>query len=155
MSKASSVKQVDVVSGATVTAVVITDGLMRTAIAVAKSRGHRWIFATRRGQRGRTRRAGETIGSCGYSRTRRSSWTTLLGEGSVRRLHLLNREVDEAFAKIGVGSPEPYAKAGVPEEDFIDLYAGLVSLEIDRQIATRRPRLFRSSIPGSKPASRH
>ena len=128
MSKASVAKQVDVISGATVTAVVITDGLMRTALAVAKSRGiagfptpQQRIAASSAVPTDRTVLAGAPF--------ERTGWTALLGDGSVRRLHLLNREVDEAFAKIGVGSPEPYAKAGVPEEDFIDLYAGLFGVE--------------------------
>lgn len=128
MSKASTSKQVDVVSGATVTAVVITDGLMRTGLAVAKSRGiagfpppQERLAAAVAAQSART-----VVAGLPYQKT---TWTTLLGDGSVRRLHLLNREVDEAFAKIGVGSPEPYGEAGVPEEDFLDLYAGQVTVE--------------------------
>ena len=53
----------------------------------------------------------------------------MLADGSVKRLHLLNADVDAAFKKIGVGSPEPFAKAGVPTADFIDLYVALVSVE--------------------------
>lgn len=128
MSREAASKQVDVISGATVTAVVINDGLMRAALAVAKSRAIAG-FPARGAQP-----AGATI--AGGARTvladippERATWTTLLGDGSIRRLHLLNRDVDESFQKIGVGSPEPYAKAGVPDEDFIDLYAGLFSIE--------------------------
>jgi len=39
MSREAASKEVDVISGATVTAVVINDGIMRTALALAKSRG--------------------------------------------------------------------------------------------------------------------
>lgn len=128
MSKASTAREVDVISGATVTAVVITDSLMRAALAVAKSRGiagfpppeQRLLDAAA----APAKRA--ILADVPFERT---TWTTLLGEGSVRRLHLKHREVDEAFARIGVGSPEPYAPAGVPDEDFIDLYAALVSIE--------------------------
>ena len=130
MSKAATAKQVDVISGATVTAVVITDGLMRSALAVAKARGLAGFPSPQ--QRGAAAAAAATaaektvVADIPYAKV---PWTTLLAEGSVSRLHLLNCEVDEAFAKIGVGSPEPYGKAGVPEEDFIDFYAGLVSIE--------------------------
>jgi len=128
MSRAGSSRQVDVISGATVTAVVINDSLMRSALVLAKSRGFAGFPAPR-----------ERIVSAAAAPVERTviadvpfaqtSWTTLLGDGSVRRLHLLNREVDEAFAKIGVGSPEPYGKAGVPSDDFIDFYFGLLTIE--------------------------
>ncbi len=136
MSKASTAKQLDVISGATVTAVVISDGLLRTAMAVAKSRGIAGFPTPQQRIAASASAPAEkaVIAEVPYVKT---TWTTLLGDGSVRRLHLLNREVDEAFAKIGVGSPEPYAKAGVPEEDFIDFYAGLVSVEtIGRSLLT-------------------
>ena len=128
MSKSSAAKQVDVISGATVTAVVITDGLMRSALAVAKSRGIAGFPSPQQRIAATTAAAAETavVADIPYEKT---TWTALLGEGSVRRLHLLNRDVDEAFARIGVGSPEPYGKAGVPDEDFIDFYAGLISVE--------------------------
>ena len=136
MSKASTAKQVDVVSGATVTAVVITDGLMRKAIAVAKSRGIAGFPPPRQRLAEAAAAPAEkaVLSDVTYAKT---TWTALLGDGSVRRLHLLNRDVDEAFAKIGVGSPEPYGKAGLPDEDFIDFYAGLVSIEsIGRSLLT-------------------
>jgi NosR/NirI family nitrous oxide reductase transcriptional regulator len=127
LSKHSDTKAVDVISGATVTAVVINDGLTRAALAVAKSRG----------LAGFPPPAARAAAAAASDRTtvlarlpfEPADWTKLLGEGSVRRLHLLNKDVDEAFLKIGVGSPEPYAKAGVPDEDFIDLYVGLFSIE--------------------------
>jgi NosR/NirI family nitrous oxide reductase transcriptional regulator len=128
ISKQGDAKAVDVVSGATVTAVVINDGLMRRAFALAKSRG--FAGFPPRGEGAATTAASPTevlaVASLPFEQ---QTWTAMLGDGSVRRLHLLNKDVDEAFLKIGVGSPEPYAKAGVPDEDFIDLYAGLFSVE--------------------------
>jgi len=128
MSKQGASKQVDVVSGATVTAVVITDGLMRGALGVAKSRGIAGFPPPSARLAAAASGTGE-VSVLAKLPFERADWTKLLGEGSVRRLHLLNRDVDAAFQKIGVGSPEPYARAGVPEEDFIDLYAGLFSVE--------------------------
>lgn len=125
MAKGGASKEVDVISGATVTAVVINDGLMRGALAVAKSRGIAGFAAPT----GAVASGPATKAQIAELPFAAEDWTTLTGDGSLRRLHLLNREVDEAFKKIGVGSPEPYAKAGVPDQDFIDLYMGLFSVE--------------------------
>ena len=120
----------------TVTAVVINDGLMRSAFAIAKSRklagfGVGPQAASSRETRSELPSAVSTLAKIPFVNT---DWTTLLGEGSLRRLHLLNKDVNEAFAKIGVGSPEPYAREGDPEEDFIDLYVGLLNVETIGQI---------------------
>lgn len=136
MSKSTESKSVDVVSGATVTAVVISDGLMRSALAVAKSRGIAGFPSPQQRIAAASAAATEkpVLADLSYEK---ATWTALLGDGSVRRLHLLNREVDEAFAKVGVGSPEPYAKAGLPDEDFIDFYVGLMSVEsVGRSLLT-------------------
>ena len=140
MSREVTSKEVDVISGATVTAVVINDGIMRTALAVAKSRGLAGFPApgARTGGTAAAPAVRTVLADIPFVKT---EWTTMLGDGSIRRLHLLNREVDEAFAKIGVGSPEPYGRAGVPDEDFIDLYAGLFSIETHRTVTCRRQRL--------------
>lgn len=127
ISKVSASKNVDVISGATVTAVVITDGLTRTALSVAKSRGLAGFPAP-------TSAAGQTSAAAPSAELadvpfEQSSWAKLSSEGLTRRLHLLNSDVDAAFKKIGIGSPEPYAKAGVPEEDFIDFNVALASIE--------------------------
>ena len=135
MSKVSAAKVVDVISGATVTAVVITDGLTRTALSVAKSRGIAGFPPPQ--QRIAAAAAREEKAVLAEIPFAKTTWTTLLGDGSVRRLHLLNGEVDEAFAKMGVGSPEPYGRAGVPDEDFIDFYVGLANVEtIGRSLLT-------------------
>jgi len=119
-------KAFDAVSGATVTSVVINDGLARGALAIAKSRGIAGFPPS----------AIAGALSLGTSRTviadvpfEAVDWPKLLGDGLIHRLHLSNGEVDAAFKKIGVGSPEPYAPAGKPEDEFIDLYLGLLSLE--------------------------
>ncbi len=54
----------------------------------------------------------------------RCSATALCGDSTFRTPKPMR-----AFKKIGVGSPEPYAKAGVPEENFIDLYLALFNVE--------------------------
>jgi NosR/NirI family nitrous oxide reductase transcriptional regulator len=118
-SAAGASKKLDAISGATVTAVVINDGLTRAALALARSRGIGGGTAT----------AAPTAASLAHVPFEHATWAKLADNGLIRRLHLSNAEVDAAFLKIGVGSPEPYAKAGVPTEDFIDLYLGLFSVE--------------------------
>lgn len=127
MSKESASKSVDVISGATVTAVVITDGVMRGALAVAKSRGIAGFPPPAAGaSAGQSPAARSVLAEIPYTP---ADWAQLIGDGSVRRLHLLNKDVDAEFLKIGVGSPEPYARAGVPDADFIDLHLGLFNIE--------------------------
>ena len=100
--------------------------LMRSALRLAKSRGIAGFAAP-----GASAQAGIGhrlhVGRGAVSR--RPTGPQLVGDGLVRRLHLSNAEVDAAFKKIGVGSPEPYAKAGEPDELFIDLCVGLFSIE--------------------------
>jgi NosR/NirI family nitrous oxide reductase transcriptional regulator len=114
-------QNVDAISGATVTAIVINDGISRTAMQVAKAHGLAGFTAA--GTGGTEKRELAAIPF------KEMDWQTLLGDGSIRRMHLLNSDVDDAFKKIGVGSPEPYGKAGIPTDEFIDLYVALVSVE--------------------------
>ncbi len=118
--------EIDIISGATVTAVVINDGLPRRALEIAKSRGIAGFTAPVAGE---AARAASTVTVLADVPFEALDWPALLGDGLIRRLHLSNAEADAAFQKIGVGSPEPYAKAGAPEEDFIDLYLALFSAE--------------------------
>ena len=98
--------QVDIVSGATVTVLVMGDSVVRSAVRLIRS-----------GRLG-TRRAGSTSRRSARCRRRWTSnkseirdWKTLVGDGSVRRLHLTIGEVNEAFAKSGnqaaADNPEP------------------------------------------------
>jgi NosR/NirI family nitrous oxide reductase transcriptional regulator len=116
----------DAVSGATVTSVVINDGLTRGAIAVAKSRG---IAGFPPATAGGSASAGGPVTVLAEVPFEALDWPKLLGDGLIRRLHLSNGEVDAAFQKIGVGRPEPYGSEGPPEAEFIDLYLGLFSIE--------------------------
>lgn len=118
-------KAFDAVSGATVTSVVINDGLTRGAIAVAKSRGIAGFPPAAVGGQA----AGGTVTILAEVPFEALDWPKLLADGLIRRLHLLNGEVDAAFEKIGVGRPEPYGSEGPPEGEFIDLYVGLFSIE--------------------------
>ena len=113
--------QVDIVSGATVTVLVMADSVVRGAVRIV-----------------RTGRLGSAAGvAAGPSVEQRSllrdagapaDWETLLGNGSVRRLNLSVGEVSAAFAKAGKSEA-----ARAPENDngdatFIELYAAPVSI---------------------------
>ncbi|MCR6630501.1 MAG: NosR/NirI family protein [Magnetospirillum sp.] len=111
---------VDVVAGATVTAIVIDDGLLRTALKVARSRGLAGFQASTGS--GRDRLAAKPFAPLPFQ--------DLLGQGMVRRLSLSNAEVDAAFAKIGVGAGEAYGAPADPAAEFIDLNIALVSPEL-------------------------
>ncbi len=117
---------VDIISGATVTAVVINDALPRHALEVAKSRGIAGFKAPLRVAAAPASQIVTVLADIPFEAL---DWPALLGDGSVRRLHLSNAEANAAFKKIGVGSPEPYARAGNPADDFIDLYLALFSVE--------------------------
>ena len=55
-------------------------------------------------------------------------WQTLLGDGSVRRLHLTIGEVNDAFQKSGNAAAAANPEPGEPGDTFIDLYVALVSV---------------------------
>ncbi|MBF0310464.1 MAG: regulatory protein NosR [Magnetococcales bacterium] len=104
---------VDAISGATVTAIVINDSLRRVALKLFQS-GSTPVEPP------------ATLLDPPFQAT---DWIGLIGEGSVRRLHLSHGEVNAAFTKMGIGSGEPYVKAYPAEELFIDLYAAVVTPE--------------------------
>ncbi len=106
----------DAISGATVTAIVIHDGLTRGSMRILDDSA----------QGGASEQQKFKQVEVPFQP---ASWETLLNEGSLGRLHLTRRDVDAAFAKVGVGSGEPYIKVEPPEHEFIDLYAALVTPE--------------------------
>lgn len=119
-------KAVDAISGATVTAVVINDGLPRAALKLAKSRGIAGFPPVAAGAQTVQSQPNKVLADVPFEQ---ADWPKLLGDGLIHRLHLSNGEVDAAFKKIGVGSPEPYGSIGPPEDEFIDLYLGVFSIE--------------------------
>ncbi|MBF0273271.1 MAG: regulatory protein NosR [Magnetococcales bacterium] len=109
----SGTKQaIDAISGATVTAIVINDGIHRAARAIA------------RGGKAEAPIVRATLLDPPFKAT---EWNTLLGEGAIRRMTLNHGEVDAAFLKIGAGSGEPYIKIMPPAELFIDLHVALAT----------------------------
>jgi NosR/NirI family transcriptional regulator, nitrous oxide reductase regulator len=109
----------DIVSGATVTVLVMGESVVRSAARVSRALGLGGASAV--SEEHRTARAvdldaGEV-----------ADWETLLGDGSIRRLVLTVGQVNEAFEHSG--NPEAAARPerGAPEDSFVELYAALVS----------------------------
>ncbi len=112
--------KVEVISGATVTVMIISDSITRASRILAKSRG---IGAA----------AGEGAPSAGAAVIDAGAgaiedWPALLGDGSVARLHLDAGEVNDAFARSGSPAAAARPEPGDPQAVFIDLYAALASV---------------------------
>jgi NosR/NirI family nitrous oxide reductase transcriptional regulator len=112
---------VDIVSGATVTVLVMGDSIMRSAGRVAQLRGLGGA------QPEVTAAIPPPARTLDMTVMEARDWESLVGEGSVRRLHLSVGDINEAFVRSGneaaIARPEP----GEPDDTFIDLYAALVS----------------------------
>ncbi len=103
----------DIISGATVTVLVIQDSVTRAAAQVARRLGLGGV-ATAQAEAGPRR----TINA---DKSAVEDWQTLLGDGSVRRLHLTVGDINAAFEKSGdAAAAAPLV--GAAETPFVDLY---------------------------------
>lgn len=112
----------DIISGATVTVLVMYDSVTRSAAKVARRLGLGGL---------------ETEGAQSAAPVREidraapveiKDWQTLLGEGAVRRLNLTVGQVNDAFEKTGDPKAVKRPEKGAPEDTFIDLYVAQVSV---------------------------
>lgn len=115
--------QPDIVSGATVTVLVIADSVMRSTIRLL--RGGRLSGTAAPPMSEPPARAAATLVP-GPGEVR--DWEALLGNGSVRRLHLSIAELNDAFARSGNAAATERPEPGDPNDTFIDLYVALVSV---------------------------
>ncbi|WP_449233470.1 4Fe-4S binding protein [Azospirillum doebereinerae] len=109
---------VDIVSGATVTVMVIGDSIIRSGKKVMQALGKGGAEAA----------APAVVKSIDLSKTGTEDWATLVGDGSVRRLTLTVGEVNAAFERTGKAEAIARAEPGAADETFIDLYAGLATI---------------------------
>lgn len=111
--------ELDIISGATVTVMVIDDSLVRGGLKVARALGLGGLAPVV--QAGPARSLRDENGA-------RRDWQALTGDGSVRGLMLdvgqINRAFDETGDARAAARPEP----GAPEDTFIDMRAALVSV---------------------------
>lgn len=111
----------DIVSGATVTVLVMGESVVRATTRVARALGLAGLSpespeAAPASARLFDPEAGEI-----------ADWETLLGNGSVRRLVLTVGDVNEAFEQSGDAEAAARPEPGEPEDTFIELYVALVS----------------------------
>jgi NosR/NirI family nitrous oxide reductase transcriptional regulator len=109
----------DIISGATVTIMIIDDSLVRAGIKVARALALGGLAPHQaEGPRRELDMAQDEV----------YDWTTLSGDGSVRRLTLDVGQVNAAFEATGdaraIKRPEP----GDAEDTFIDMHLALVSV---------------------------
>lgn len=119
-SGAAQPPQIDVVSGATVTVMVMGDSVIRSAVSLIQS----------------GRLSGSAIASAPPVETRTldmskgepSDWQTLIGNGSVRSLRLTVGDVSKAFADAKHPDAAAQPETPNPQDRFIDLYLAPVSV---------------------------
>ncbi len=113
--------ELDIVSGATVTIMVIDDSILRSGIKVARRLGLG-------GLEPETERPAGPRMTLDMSEGEPLDWQTLLGDGSLRRLSLSLADINAAFEASGDLIAAQRPEEGAPEESFIALYAALVSI---------------------------
>lgn len=119
---AAPAPQVDIVSGATVTVLVIGDSIVRSATKLIKSGriGAQGTAAT-----SATPQASKAIDP---QKSELRDWQSLVGDGSVRRLFLSVADVNQAFEKTGNAAAAAHPEQGEADETFIDLYVADVAV---------------------------
>jgi NosR/NirI family transcriptional regulator, nitrous oxide reductase regulator len=114
--------KVDIVSGATVTVLVIGDSIVRSATKLIKS-------GRIGGDAGPVAGAAPpVIKSVDLTKSEVRDWQGLLADGAVRRLLLTNADINQAFEKSGNAEAATRPEAGDTGDTFIDLYAADVAV---------------------------
>lgn len=112
--------ELDIISGATVTIIVIDDSIVRAGLKVARGLGLGGLAPNALG-RGPTRTIDpdqfETVG-----------WQTLSDDGSVGRLSLDIGQINSAFSESGDAEAAKRPEPGPGDETFIDMHAALASV---------------------------
>ncbi|WP_373371174.1 4Fe-4S binding protein [Microvirga yunnanensis] len=116
--------QVDIVSGATVTVLVMGDSIVRSAARLIRS----GRLGTGGPVAGAAAPAPAAVKTVDLSKREIRDWQTLLGDGSVRHLSLTVGDVNEAFSKAGNQEAANNAETNDPADTFIDLYLAPVSV---------------------------
>jgi NosR/NirI family transcriptional regulator, nitrous oxide reductase regulator len=119
---ATPAPQVDIVSGATVTVLVIGDSIVRSATKLIKS--------GRLGAQGTASAsaAPQATKAIDLGKSEIRDWQSLVGDGSVHRLLLSVADVNQAFEKSGNAAAAGRPEEGDPDDTFIDLYVADVAV---------------------------
>lgn len=115
-----SAHDLDIISGATVTVMVIDDSIVRAGIIVARSLGLGGLAPEQKtaGQQI------EIVQEAGEAR----NWAELAGDGSIRSLNLDVGQINAAFEATGDEKAIARPESGEASDSFIDLSAALVSI---------------------------
>ena len=111
--------ELEIISGATVTVMVIDDSIVRSGLKVARALGLGGLAAD-------AAPAGPTF-EINPEATAAADWRTLEGDGTLRRLSLDVGQVNAAFAALGDPRATERALTEAPETTFIEMQAALVS----------------------------
>lgn len=117
------IPQVDIVSGATVTVLVMGDSVVRSAVKIIRS--GRLEGANVKASGGAPVAPGKVVDP---AVSQVLDWSTLIGDGSVRSLHLTVGEVTKAFADAGQKQAAEQPETNDPDDRFVDLYVAPVSV---------------------------
>ncbi len=115
-----SVHDLDIVSGATVTIMVIDDSIIRAGLKVARSLGL--------GGLAKEIETGPVKELKPDSDPKVSDWQLLAGDGSIRTLLLDNGQINHAFAATGDERAIARPEKGPADQTFIDMNMALVSV---------------------------
>jgi NosR/NirI family nitrous oxide reductase transcriptional regulator len=115
--------QPDIVSGATVTVLVMADSVVRSAVRLVRS-GRILPGLTDQPSLAESQ-VSKTVD---MGQTEARDWQSLLGDGSVRRLKITLDDINRAFEKSGNKEAAERPESGNPDDTFIDLYVALASV---------------------------
>lgn len=125
-----SAHDLDIVSGATVTIIVIDDSIVRAGLKVARALGLGGLEPELASAGPTKKLVTPSDGDITIS-----DWQTLAGDGSIRSLRLDVGQVNTAFEETGDARAIKRAEKGSPEDTFIDMQVALVSApEIGRSL---------------------
>lgn len=113
--------KVDIVSGATVTIMVIDDGILRSSIKVARKFGLGGLRPAATASLGPKREIAPDMRPV-------EDWSGLADDGSVRRRVITVGDINRAFAESGDPEAAARPEQGADEETFTDLNIALVSI---------------------------
>ena len=116
-------RTVDIISGATVTVMVIEDSIVRSSIKMARALGLAGLGGAQTAAPTEIRSVDKTVQGT-------ENWATLLGDGSIRHRRLTVGEINEVFASLDNPKAAARPEQGEADETFIDLYMAPVSVPL-------------------------
>jgi len=111
---------IDIVTGATVTVMVMDDTILLSAIKVARIYGLSGLRAERK--------PGGPVALVNQEISETEDWLGLVSEGSVRRMKITLQQINRAFEESGNPLALEFPEEGEADEIFVELYAAVVSI---------------------------